>query len=84
LFIFLQGIITIAIAIAYVLPTTTVIGGTPFNTHLLPHQRGATPHHDCNLAAVGQHHTPSATGEQSGDCKALSFQWKDGEDECIC
>jgi len=48
LLILLQRIITIAIAIIYVSPATTAIGGTLFDVHPLPNQRGATPHHDCN------------------------------------
>jgi len=91
LFILLQGIITIAtiiitiaIAIAYVLPTTTAIGGTLFNARPPPHQGGATLCHNCDLAAAGQHHALSATGEQSEDCKTSSFQWEDGEGERIC
>jgi len=60
LFILLQGIITITtiiititIAIAYVSLTTTAIEGTPFDTCPLPHQRGATPYHDCDPAVAG-------------------------------
>jgi len=81
LFILLRGIITIAtiiitiaIAIAYILPTTTVTEEIPFDVHPPPHQRGATSHHDCGLAAAGQHHAPLATGKQSGGCKTSSFQ----------
>jgi len=48
LLILLQRIITIAIAIIYVSPATTAIGGTLFDAHPLPNQRRATPHHDCN------------------------------------
>jgi len=91
LFILLRGIITIAtiiitiaIAIAYILPTTTVTEEIPFDVHPPPHQRGATSHHDCGLAAAGQHHAPLATGKQSGGCKTSSFQWKDGGDEHVC
>jgi len=66
LFILLQGIITIiiiAITIVYVSPTTTATGGMPFSACPSPNQRGATPHHNCNPAAAGQHHAPSAIGE---------------------
>jgi len=66
LFILLQGIITIiiiTITIVYVSPTTTAIGGTPFSLYLPPNQREATSCHDCDPAAAGQHHAPSAIGE---------------------
>jgi len=33
------------------------------STHLSPNQRGATPCHDCNPAAAGQHYASSVTGE---------------------
>jgi len=66
------------------LPTTTATGEIPFSPCSPPNQRGATPCHDCNPAAVGQHHAPSAIEEQSGGCKISSFQWEDGGGECVC
>jgi len=66
------------------LPTTTATERMLFSVYPPPNQRGATPHHDCNPAAAGQHYTPLATEKQSRDCKTLSFQWKDERDECIC
>jgi len=45
------------------LPTTIATEETPLGIHPLPNQRGATPYHDCNPAAVGQYHAPSAIGE---------------------
>jgi len=56
------------------LPTTIATRGTPFSVCPPPNQRGATPHHDCNPAAAGQYYAPLATREQSGGCKASSFQ----------
>jgi len=56
------------------LPTTTATGGIPLSTHSPPNQRGAIPHHDCDPAAAGQHHVPSATEEQSRGHKTSSFQ----------
>jgi len=80
LFILLQGIITIAtiiititIAIAYVLSTTTATEGTPFDICLPPHQKGATSCYDCNLVVAGQYYASLAIEEQSGGRKTSSF-----------
>jgi len=53
----------------YVLPITIATRGTFSDAHPSPttttHQRGATPHHDRNPVAAGEHHAPSVTREQS-------------------
>jgi len=51
LFILLQGIITIAITITYVSPTTA-IERTPFSAYPPPNQKKATPCHNCDPAAT--------------------------------
>jgi len=66
------------------LSTTTATEGIPLGAHPPPNQRGATPYYDCNLAAAGQYHAPSATGEQSRGRKTSSFQWEDGRGEHVC
>ena len=55
--------------------TTTATRGT--------HSR-ATPHHDCNSAAVGQHHAPSTARKQSRGRKTSSLQWENGGGERVC
>jgi len=56
----------------------------PFGARPPPDQRGATSCHDCDPTIAGQHHAPSATGEQSGGCKTSSFQWEDGRGKHVC
>ena len=55
--------------------TTTATRGT--------HSR-ATPHHDRNPAAAGQHHAPSTARKQSRGRKTSSLQWENGGDERVC
>jgi len=58
-------------------PTTTATRETLSSIHLSPttttHQRGATPYHDHNSVAAGEHHAPSATREQSRGCETLGL-----------
>jgi len=64
--------------------TTTATGGMLFGICLPPNQREVPLHYDYDPTIAGQHHAPSAIGEQSRGCKTSSFQWKDGRGKCIC
>jgi len=73
----IQIVIPITTTMQHILPTITATRETLSSIRPSPttttYQRGATPYHDHNSVAAGEHHAPSAIREQSRGCETLGL-----------